>query len=325
MAEHDDGSSDTGNKTSNNPNNEVNPPVDSESDSEVNANLFIFSSRKAQNASWLSKRSKIKASQIAYLRSAYHIPSNYKIIIPDVEDRPHRPPKHYRSDVPISIPNENFELLDRMEALSLQERFEASSGSVCPGLDGARTILKSDWRVYVDSSIDDEPKYAVALELFSNILLTRDKAGVMYVEDESAHHLIKAGLHMHHLSLRVSFWKSEASKNNIRVEEYKKMFGKVRDQRDTAKEALKFEKKNYEAKLNEMSQALEDLKRQLAEEKAKAGQSFDAGRVAGRQEFAISDEFKQTMIEQRLGGAKDFASIPLFHQKKYAVNLLNYF
>ncbi|KAG8388763.1 hypothetical protein BUALT_Bualt02G0159100 [Buddleja alternifolia] len=276
MEEQDEGNNDMGNIDNNNHNNEVNDlPVDSEGNSEVNANLFVFSSRKVQNASWLSKSSKVKANQIAHLRIDEMLPPlphtsdnankggvalgdgiqpenvTNPILVDSTEGSDVRAKgfetsarvrprivltsqakkrataelqRDALSGVRASIPSENFELLDRMEAFSLQERFETFGGSTRLPLDTSRSLLKSDWRVYIDSSIDHEPKHSVASELFSNILLTRDKAGVMSrhhtdVEDEGFYHLTKAGLHMHHLSLGVSLWKSEAGKNNIRVEE----------------------------------------------------------------------------------------------------------
>ncbi|KAG8363838.1 hypothetical protein BUALT_Bualt19G0063900 [Buddleja alternifolia] len=201
MEEQDEGNNDMGNIDNNNHNNEVNDlPVDSEGNSEVNANLFVFSSRKVQNASWLSKSSKVKANQIAHLRIDEMLPP-----LPHTSDNANKggvalgdgiQPENVTDPILVdntegvraSIPSENFELLDRMEALSLQERFETFGGSTRPPLDTSRSLLKSDWRVYIDSSIDDELKHSVASELFSNILLTRDKAA-----DEGFYLLTKHG------------------------------------------------------------------------------------------------------------------------------------
>ncbi|KAG8365885.1 hypothetical protein BUALT_Bualt17G0018500 [Buddleja alternifolia] len=109
----------------------------------------------------------------------------------------------------------------------------------------------------------------------------------------------RAGLHMHHLSMSVSYLKDEKKKAEVEASKYKSTTIQARKQRDGA-----FKERDA------ATHALKDEKSR----KAKLKRLFDAGRQAGKIEFVTGPEFKKMMVDQRMGGAKAFKSSAAFEK-----------
>ncbi|KAK4438759.1 hypothetical protein Salat_0210500 [Sesamum alatum] len=204
-----------------------------------------------------------------------------------------------------------------------REDFKTSSSRVAE-MDGEK--LNPDWAISACSSVLRRLVGQDSFELYKACCLDRDQILLAQtahtrVEEHLAHVLMQASAFGHNLALKCSMFRNDKAGAEKKVRELEQSLERAKAVEKEALEAKAAADAQVAALGSQLSATIKESKQQVAAA-LEQGRSdgFSAGRLTGRTEgviegretFLQSDDYKQSLANARLQGARDFRKSPVF-------------